>query len=148
MPNLSIRDRLKFFLTEHIAMLSFVKKEERDADTFMLEKATQEQLVNLIAFFSKNNRITHLLDPLSFEEQTQQMLVSEKGFEVLGKKNALPFIQFLAMPHPSFNSRIERMRQRVAELSLLANLQAEAAAISAAELEESDTLEGPLRARL
>ena len=156
MPNLSIRDRLKFFLTAQIAMLSFLKKEERDADTFMLEKATQEQLVKVIACFSNINRITHLLYPFinrithllyPFEEQTQQMLVSEKGFEVLGKKNALPFIQFFAMPHPSFNSRIERMRQRVAELSL-ANLQAEAAAISAAELEESDTLEGPLRARL
>jgi hypothetical protein len=146
-PHLSIKDRLKFFLTAHIAMLSFLKKEERDADMFMLEKATQEQLVKLIAFFSKINRITTPSDWLFDEKEIQQMLVGEKAFKVLGEENALPFIQFFYMPHPSFKSRIERMNQRVAELSI-ANLQTEAEALSAAELEERDAVEAPLRARL
>ena len=63
---LSIENKLKQLLTTDLIMLSVSKKEERDADSFALQKATKKQLTEFIDFFL--NKICLCPEKSSFDD--------------------------------------------------------------------------------
>jgi hypothetical protein len=150
--SVSTEDRLSCLLTAYIAALSLDKKEEYDADSFKLQKATKKQLTENINLFPSNmfpeirsfDDYLEFKGTLSFEffNANFPKILTQQLFNILGTKNTLAYLEFFYKPHPSDDSRMVRIQERIAELEKLekadehlAQLKIEAKAMRAAERE-------------